>query len=552
MPTEGPGDTGRSALLLREMIHALVDIFHHVLETDSLAVNLERIFDLLLGFEDYAAVWIHRRDEKGEGVYVHSHKGLPPELVEAERSLDPAGCIVEFVLRTGQPISLKSMEHCQRLPGALVSAGLPIQGHISIPIRQNGVTIGALNVGTGNKRNFVLQEIQFLVLVAGVISFLFQQDHHRRLISQVQDPTMDLGLQELVEKMVDGILLMDKDFRVTLINPAGRPFLGSLTEFEKGEFFDKLSELEQPLMRDLIQAGKGVVEQELALSGPAGKVVRLTAAPRRKADGDFDTVVMIIKDITGEKALARREQIQTRISSIESLLEGITHELNNPLAAVSGYLQMMHRRFAADGWIADVTEKMERELNRAVVIVRNLVALAQRRPIEKVPVQLEQILGGLVVELQPLFRKNRVEVDLRVDGELPVLYIELDNIRQVFRSLIENSVQKMSESGQAGILNIAVRLKPDTIQVIFADSQPGVFPADAARLADPATNPGPVEDAEIRLAFCYAVVKNHGGVIYAETEAGKGVGFVVELPIFSEDIDPSLSSSSSSRSCSCS
>jgi len=456
-------------------------------------------------------------------------------VVEAERSMEPRGCIVEFVLRTGQPISLKSMEHCQRLPAALTSSGLPIQGHISIPIRHSGVTIGALNVGTGSKRNFVLQEIQFLVLVAGVISFLFQQDHHRRLISQVQDPAVDLGLQDLVEKMVDGILVMDKDFRVTLINPAGRPFLASLTEFEKGEFFDKLSELEQPLMRNLTEAGKGVVEQELALSGPAGKMVRLTAAPRRKADGQFDTVVMIIKDITGEKALARREHIQTRISSIESLLEGITHELNNPLAAVSGYLQMMHRRYAGDAWISDITEKMERELNRAVVIVRNLVALAQKRPIEKVPVQLEQIVGGLVVELQSLFRKHHVEVDLQADGELPVLYVELDNMRQVFRSLIENSVQKMSEAGQAGILNIAVCRKPETIQVIFADSQPGVFPADASKLADPATNPGPVEDAEIRLAFCYAVVKNHGGVIYAETEAGKGVGFVVDLPIYAED-----------------
>lgn len=543
MTPEGTGDTGRSALLMREMIHSLVDIFHHVLETDSLPVNLERIFDLLLGFEDYQAVWIHRRDEKGEGVYIHSHKGLPPELVEAERSLEHAGCIVDFVLRTGQPISLKSMEHCQRLPAALTRGDLPIQGHISIPIRQSGVTIGALNVGTGTRRNFVLQEIQFLVLVAGVISFLFQQDHHRRLISQVQDSAVDLGLQELVEKIVDGILLMDKEFRVTLINPAGRPFLASLTEFEKGEFFDKLSELQQPLMRDLIQGGQGVVELELTLSGPAGKVVRLTASPRRRADGDFDTVVMIIKDITGEKALARRAQIQTRISSIESLLEGITHELNNPLAAVSGYLQMLHRRYSGDSWISDITEKMERELNRAVVIVRNLVALAQKRPIERVPVQLEQIIGNLVVDLQPLFHKHHVEADLQVDGELPVLYIELDNMRQVFRSLIENSVQKMSEFGQAGLLNVAIRRKPETIQVIFADSQPGVFPADSSRLADPATNPGPVEDAEIRLAFCYAVVKNHGGVIYAETEAGKGVGFVVELPIYSEDLDPTLSSS---------
>ncbi len=52
MTAEGTSDTGRSALLMREMIHSLVDVFHQVLETDNLAVNMERIFDLLLGFED--------------------------------------------------------------------------------------------------------------------------------------------------------------------------------------------------------------------------------------------------------------------------------------------------------------------------------------------------------------------------------------------------------------------------------------------------------------------------------------------------------------------
>jgi signal transduction histidine kinase len=535
MTTDYGEESTKRSLLIREMIQMLVDIVHQVFEVDNLTINLERIYDMLLTFQDYSAVWVYRRAEKGDGIYLHSHKGLPPALAAAERSLAPDGCLVEFVLRTGQPISLKNMDHCQRLPAGLLAEHLPLQAHISLPMKETGVTTGVLNVGTRNKRNFVLQEIQFLVLVAGVISFLFQQDRSRRLMSQLRDSSLDLGLQDLVERMVDGILLMDREFRVTLINPANRPFLGSLSEFEKGEFFDKLSELQQPLLKDLIQGGKDLAVMELALTGPAGKVIQLTASPRRRADGEIETVTMVVKDITGEKALARREQLQTRVSSIESLLEGITHELNNPLAAVSGYLQMLHRRFIDEPWISDITEKMDRELNRAVVIVRNLVALAQKRPIEKVPAQLDRILTHLVTEMEPVFKKSGIEVNLGMDENLPVLYIEVDNIRQVFRSLIDNSAQKMTESQRGGTLNIAVHRKPETIQIVFADTQPGVFQGDAARMLDPTTNPGPVEDAEIRLAFCFAVVKNHGGVIYAEAEAGKGVGFVVELPIFTEE-----------------
>jgi hypothetical protein len=112
---------------------------------------------------------------------------------------------------------------------ALVSAGLPIQG-TSDPHPAERVTIGGPERGQCNKRNFVLQEIQFLVLRRS--GFLpVQQDHHRRLISQVRrrrTSAPGAGGED-----GDGILLMDKEFRVTLINPAGRP-PRSLTSSRRG------------------------------------------------------------------------------------------------------------------------------------------------------------------------------------------------------------------------------------------------------------------------------------------------------------------------------
>ena len=115
-----------------------------------------------------------------------------------------------------------------------------------------------------------------------------------------------------------------------------------------------------------IQGGKDVVELELPLSGPAGKVIRLVAAPRRRPGGEFETVTMVVKDITGEKVLARKEPV-TSDSEFYPLpyngpgswgmgkpIKSITHPLRPDLPifiGAEGPKNVAQTAQIADGWL---------------------------------------------------------------------------------------------------------------------------------------------------------------------------------------------------------
>jgi len=537
MANDRPLEFSRDGLLIQEILLILVDVVQQFSEKDNLTVNLEKVFDFLLSFQDYCAVWIYRKDKVSGKVEFHSYKGLPQPMVDIERASIGENCLIDFVFRTGQPIALKNVALCQHIVERLDTEQLEMQSHLSLPIKEGGQVVGVVNVGCRNRRNFILYEIQFLAILAGLISLLFRLEQSKTHVSNYLERMQDVGLQLLMEKIVDGILLIDKDSRVTLIDPAGRTFLQGFSEIEKGEFFDKFSEIQARIVDDLAISGNEVLELELPLSGPASRVVRVTATPLKRGEAGGEGVLLVVKDITSEKLMALREQIQTRVSSIGSLLEGVTHELNNPLAAVSGYIQMLQRKFSAEAFASDVLGKMDRELNRAIGIVRNFLAIAQQKPIEKVPIQVGPLIENLLEEIKQDFKIFPVQVNFSQEPDLPVLYLELDNMRQVFRSIIESALQKMADLRRAGTLDVTIRKRLDFIQLIFADSSPGVFsPEMAAGGTDIFFANRTVEDMEIKLAFCYSVIKNHGGVIYTETEAGKGVGFVVELPIFPEQL----------------
>ncbi|HNR39733.1 MAG TPA: histidine kinase dimerization/phospho-acceptor domain-containing protein [Acidobacteriota bacterium] len=531
MGSDASNPPSKIVYVYQEMLLTLVDVFQHVAEQDNIQINLERIFDLILSFRDYTAVWIYHQPEESEPAQLIAHKGVARETVDPGRNAELRAAVMDHVFRTAQPISLKRLEPCFG-----PAAGTVIRTHLAVPLRLPGRVWGVLNVAAGNHRRVSRHEIQFFSVIAGVISSLLNLDRCRRRQAGDLSRMSGLGLQKLMEKLADGVMLMTDDFHLTLLNPSGKVFLGGLSEFEKGAFFDKFSEVQGAICDRLGRQGQELMEIELPLADPYGKVIRLVATPLHDPVSGFQGAIIVAKDITGEKKMARQERLQTRVSSVGSLIEGISHELNNPLAAVSGYVQMLGRKLADDEGARDILGKIDRELTRAIVIVKNLVASAERRPLEKVPVRLNALLERLAAELRPMIHTLGVTLNLNMEPDLPELYLERENIAQVFRTLIELAAQTLAQDHGGGVLDIAMLKRLEMVQVVITDGSPGVVPSNMPEVRAPVQAPDqPLEDASVRLAFCFNVVRNHGGVIFTEAETGKGIGYVIELPVFAEE-----------------
>jgi K+-sensing histidine kinase KdpD len=162
-----------------------------------------------------------------------------------------------------------------------------------------------------------------------------------------------------------------------------------------------------------------------------------------------------------------------------------------------------------------------------------MVEHGRRRTTDRRQVHPGQLVGQVVEETRELLQGTGITIDLEVEHDLPLLELARDDFRQAIHSLLEFCTQKLRGAGSGGVLHLSAQSIGEVLHISLTDSQPGVFdpPADAEEnfVGEPS---GDVErDYEMPLAFCFRVIRDHGGVMYAQTEPGKGVGYIIELPL---------------------
>src|SRR6266571_1359294 len=228
----------------------------------------------------------------------------------------------------------------------------------------------------------------------------------------------------------------------------------------------------------------------------------------------------------------QEEVIQNeKMVALGSLLSGVAHELNNPLCAVLGYAQLMHQE-DLEPKLRKGVEVISREADRAATIVSDLLRFSRReRPVKKA-------LGLSGVLLKTLERKAydlksaRVEVRTMLDAELPLVLGDFHQLQLVFMNLITNAQQAMFDHRGSGTLTISGEHRNGRVILTFADDGPGVAAENTRRVFDPFfTTKAVGKGRGLGLSVCFAIVRDHGGVIRVSRGAGGGAVFTVELPV---------------------
>ncbi len=231
----------------------------------------------------------------------------------------------------------------------------------------------------------------------------------------------------------------------------------------------------------------------------------------------------------------QEELIQNeKMTALGNLLSGVAHELNNPLCGVLGYAQLL-RQGNEDPKVQKGLEVIFREADRAAKIVSNLLKFARREKPEKQP------LGVNGVILKTLERKGydlkvcHIEVKADLDPKLPFIMGDFHQLQVVFTNMITNAEQAMFEQRGRGTLSIRTEEKDGRVVVTLADDGPGIAPANARRVFDPFFTTKEVgKGTGLGLSVCFAIVRDHGGVIRVSGEPGRGASFTIELPAASQ------------------
>ncbi len=222
-----------------------------------------------------------------------------------------------------------------------------------------------------------------------------------------------------------------------------------------------------------------------------------------------------------------------KLSAIGQLVAGVAHELNNPLTAIIGYSQLLLDAFP-EGPMREDLERINREAQRSARIVRNLLAFARQQRMEKLPVDLADVLNRTLDLVAYHLEVNDILLVRDIADEPMVVLGDVNQLQQVFLNLINNAHQAMYKAHGGGTLTIyAAPTDKGRVRVQVMDDGPGIPPEVMGRVFDPFFTTKDVgEGTGLGLSICLGIVQEHGGHIWAESEVGKGTVLTVELPLY--------------------
>ncbi|MBI2202804.1 MAG: response regulator [Candidatus Rokubacteria bacterium] len=231
----------------------------------------------------------------------------------------------------------------------------------------------------------------------------------------------------------------------------------------------------------------------------------------------------------------RTEQLlqSEKLATMGELLAGVAHELNNPLAVVLGRAELLRQRLK-DQPLGVQVDKLAQAATRCARIVRNFLALARHRVLERQPASLNKIVHEALELLAYPLRIDDVEVTLDLAQDLPTLWADPHQLHQVAVNLVTNAHHAMRETPPPRRLSFTSRYDPEKRRVSLevADTGPGIPAHVRARIFEPFfTTKPPGQGTGLGLSLCQGLVEGHGGSIRAESQPGQGAVFVVELPV---------------------
>jgi two-component system, NtrC family, sensor kinase len=314
-----------------------------------------------------------------------------------------------------------------------------------------------------------------------------------------------------------------------------------------------------------------LVVRPLAETAAVARAIAAGDATRRVEAGttaETDQLASSLNAMTEQ--LLDAHQLRTRVDKLATmgrLAAGISHEIGNPLGAIGTYVHLARERSAADMGTVSALDAIEREAGRIDRIVRSLLDYARPRRLTPLAIDVNETVSRVLTLLTDQGVMRRITVTRDLDAQAPGIFAESHELEQLLVNILLNAVDAMEGAGTLYVRTRQLRLReltmarrrqngsPDAnpphlpsqrtiawlgradrpsavLQVIVADSGPGVPAADAERIFDPfystkATGKG----TGLGLAIVANTIENLGGTIWVQRSREGGAAFVMLLPL---------------------
>jgi len=235
-----------------------------------------------------------------------------------------------------------------------------------------------------------------------------------------------------------------------------------------------------------------------------------------------------------ERSIENLQRLQAQLVQTEKLVSlgqlaaGAAHEINNPLAAILGFSDLL----ADDPTLPEKARinagKIRDQARRTKTLVSNLLSFARQVPTERTLLDINTVVTN-AVQLRALdLRPGTAQVELHLESVLPGVRGDGNQLMQVFFNIVSNAIDAL-EAAKGGTLTIKTMRDRANVVALFSDNGPGI--KEPHRVFDPFYTTKPVgKGTGLGLSICFGIVQEHGGKIHCYNSQEGGAVFRVELP----------------------
>ncbi len=220
---------------------------------------------------------------------------------------------------------------------------------------------------------------------------------------------------------------------------------------------------------------------------------------------------------------------QEKLASLGQLVAGAAHEINNPLAAILGYSELLAENDQLQPDQASMARKIGQQARRTRDLVSGLLSFAQQTPADKTLVDIGTLLRRAMQMEQLHLESKNIRWDTQIAADLPRVWGNANQLFQCCLQIIGNAMDAMEEVG-GGILTVTGREEGDEVVLEFADSGPGI--REPRRVFDPFYTTKPIgKGTGLGLSATFGVIKEHHGQVTCHNRPEGGACFVLRLPL---------------------
>ena len=255
-----------------------------------------------------------------------------------------------------------------------------------------------------------------------------------------------------------------------------------------------------------------------------------TVVALKNPAGEITHHVSVERDVTDELRLRDQLVHSERLSAVGELVAGVAHEINNPLQAIVGCVELLLDDHNDPAMMRRDLEIVRREAGRAGHIVRNLLSFVRRSPPDRTPADLNHIVRQTTELRAYHLRQQNITLRVQCTSEpLPVL-VDREEIQQVVLNLLMNAEQALDSPSRAGTIVVRTIHAAGQQVLEVLDDGPGITPELRGRIFEPFFTTKEVgEGTGLGLSISHGIAAAHGGSLEAR-ESAVGACFRLTLP----------------------